>query len=138
MKTPANRPLKNARILVAEDDAILALDLTAILREAGAEVVGLGVTLKQTLSLVKTPHLSAAVLDVNLRDEDVFPAAFALEELGVSIVFYTACTGAHEVHAAWPKAQIVVKPASARLLIEAVRQACEIAGHSRATPALSS
>jgi hypothetical protein len=138
MKPPYNQPLKNALILVAEDDAILAFDLIAILREAGAEIVGPSATLKHTLSLVKTPHLSAAVLDVNLRYDDVFPAALALEELGVSIVFYTCCTGAHELQGAWPNSQTLLKPASPRLLIDVVRQACEYGARSRAAPALNS
>lgn len=118
-------PLRNMRILVAEDDAILAIDLVATLRKAGAEVIGPGATLKRTLSLVDTPFLSAAILDVNLRDEDVFPAARALESLGVGFVFYTNCDGAAELVRAWPKVESLRKPAPPKLLVEALSRACE-------------
>ncbi len=114
------------RILVAEDDGLLALDLVVTLRQAGAEIIGPGATLKRTLSLVNTPRLSAAVLDVNLRDEDVFPAARALEGLGVGFVFYTNYDGVGELSRTWPKAQTLRKPAAPRLLIEALTRACTL------------
>ena len=75
--------------MVAEDDAILALDVRQILRHAGAEMIGPAATLKQTLFMISAFPVSAALLDVNLRDGEVFPAARALDELGVGIVFYT-------------------------------------------------
>ncbi len=113
------------RILVAEDDALLAFDLVDTLKKVGAEIVGPAATLKQTLSLVNTPLLSAAILDVNLRDEDVYPAATALEGIGVGFVFYTSCEGASELSRAWPKVEALRKPAPPKLLIEAVSRACK-------------
>ena len=123
MKTAGDRLLRNKRILIAEDDMILAFDLIVTLRQAGAEIVGPAATLKQALSLVKTPLLSAAVLDVNLGDEEVFPAASALEVLGVGIVFYTGYI-LSDLGRIWPKAQVLSKPAPPSLLIKAVSQAC--------------
>ncbi len=99
--------------------------MIATLQKAGAEVVGPGATLKHTLLLVDTPLLSAAILDVNLRDENVFPAALALEGLGVGFVFYTNCEGARELSRAWPKVEALRKPSPARLLIEALSRACK-------------
>lgn len=81
--------------------------------------------LKHTLSLVNTPLLSAAILDVNLRDEDVFPAALALEGLGVGFAFYTNCTGADELSRAWPKVEALRKTAAPKLLIDALLRACK-------------
>ena len=124
------RPLRSTRILVAEDDAMIAFDLTATLQKAGAEVIGPGATLKHTLSLVKTPLLSAAILDVNLRDEDVFPAALALEGLGVGFVFHTDWASAGELGRTWPKVEALRKPAPPELLIDALLRACK----ARAVP----
>jgi hypothetical protein len=103
---------------------MVAFDLVATLRKAGAEVIGPGATLKHTLSLVNTPLLSAAILDVNLRDEDVFPAALALEGLGVGFVFYTHCAGAGELSRSWPKVETLSKPAPPKIIIEALSRAC--------------
>ena len=116
--------LRGARILVAEDDAILALDVRQILRQAGAEIVGPAATLKQTLFLISTFPVSAALLDVNLRDGEVFPAARALEELGAGIVFYTGYADVDSLRRAWPGAKVLTKPAPPRLLISTMWQAC--------------
>jgi DNA-binding response OmpR family regulator len=116
--------LQGARILIAEDDAILALDVREILRQAGAQIVGPAATLRQTLFLMSTFSVSAALLDVNLRDGEVFPAACALEERGAGIVFYTAYADVDSVRRAWPGARVLTKPAPPRLLISAIRQTC--------------
>ena len=116
--------LRGARVLVAEDDAILALDVRQILRHAGAEIIGPTATLKQTLFMISAFPVSAALLDVNLRDGEVFPAARALDELGVGIVFYTGYADVDSLRRAWPGAKVLTKPAPPRLLISAMWEAC--------------
>ncbi len=83
-------PLRGARILVVEDDAILALDMAELLARAGAEIIGPALTLADALALAETANLTSAVLDVKLRDDLVFPAAQALKERGITIIFYTS------------------------------------------------
>jgi ActR/RegA family two-component response regulator len=122
MNSIEDRPLQGARILIAEDDAILAFDLGIALQKAGAKILGPALTLSHTLSLAQTAPLSAAVLDVSLRDEEVFPAAEALKERGVGIVFYTGYAAVESLQRDWPNAQVLTKPAPARMLIQAVRQ----------------
>jgi DNA-binding response OmpR family regulator len=116
--------LRGARILVAEDDAILALDVREILRRAGANIVGPAATLKQTLFMISAYPVSAALLDVNLRDGEVFPAARALEKLGAGIVFYTAYADVDSLRRSWPGAKVLTKPAPPRLLVSAMSHAC--------------
>ncbi len=82
MNTNANQPLQGTRILIAEDDAILAFDLGITLQKAGAKILGPTLTLAHTLSLAQTAAMCAAVLDVSLRDEEVFPAAHELKGRG--------------------------------------------------------
>jgi CheY-like chemotaxis protein len=124
MKAVDQNSLRGARILVAEDDAILALDVAQILRRAGAEVVGPAPTLKQTLFMISAFPVSAALLDVNLRDGEVFPAARALEGLGAGIVFYTGYADVESLRRTWPVAEVLTKPAPPKLLVSAMRQAC--------------
>jgi ActR/RegA family two-component response regulator len=89
MNSSAEQPLQGTRILIAEDDAILAFDLGITLQKAGAKILGPTLTLAHTLALAQTAPMSAAVLDVRLRDEEIFPAAHELKGRGVGIVFYT-------------------------------------------------
>jgi CheY-like chemotaxis protein len=119
-----DQPLRGTRILIAEDDAILALDVREILRRAGAEIVGPAATLKQALFMISAFPVSAGTLDVNLRDAEVFPAARALEKLGAGIVFYTAYADVGSLRRVWPGAKVLTKPAPPGLLVSAMQQAC--------------
>ncbi len=123
MTSISDQPLQGMQVLIAEDDAILAFDLGIILQKAGAKILGPTLTLAHTLSLAQTTCVSAAVLDVSLRDEEIFPAALALKGRGVGIVFYTGYAAVDHLRRDWPDAQVLTKPAPARLLVEAVRQA---------------
>jgi CheY-like chemotaxis protein len=115
---PKHKPLAGARILVAEDNAIQALDLKLLLENAGAEVIGPAKTVAEVLALVRTPNLTCAVLDVVLRHEYVFPAARVLSKQGTAIIFYTG-TFLESIRRDWPAAQVVAKPAPPELLLRA-------------------
>jgi DNA-binding response OmpR family regulator len=123
MNVTADQPLQGTRILVAEDDAILAFDLGITLQKAGAKILGPTLTLAHTLSMAQTTTMCAAVLDVSLRDEEVFPAALELKGRGVGIVFYTGYGAVEQLRRDWPDAQVLTKPTPARILVEAVRKA---------------
>ena len=66
MNAISDQPLQGARVLIAEDDAILAFDLGMVLQKAGAKILGPTLTLSHTLSLAQSTSMSAAVLDVNV------------------------------------------------------------------------
>ena len=116
--------LRGARILIAEDDAILALDVREIFRQAGAEIVGPVATLEQALAMISAFPVSAALLDVDLRDAEVFPAARALQDRGAGIVFYTGYADVDSLRRSWPGAKVLTKPAPPRLLVSAMHQSC--------------
>jgi DNA-binding response OmpR family regulator len=66
------------RVLVAEDEFLLADDLSTMLREQGAIVVGPAPTLEKAEALLQNSDaVDAAVLDINLRDILVYPVARA-------------------------------------------------------------
>lgn len=83
--------LLGRRILVAEDEPLVALELEATLRGLGCEVLGPAATLEEALRLATAPseRIDAAVLDINLAGRASFPAADALAKRGVPIVFAT-------------------------------------------------
>ena len=78
------------RILVVEDDFLLALRLETLLGDAGYDVVGPAARLDQALALIKSEPVDAAILDVNLNGTMVFPLADALVRLGAPFLFLTA------------------------------------------------
>ncbi len=77
------------RILVVEDEELVALELTQELSRLGWSVIGPAATLSEAQSLLSKPF-DAAVLDVNLRGRSVYPVAEALAERHVPFLF---CTG---------------------------------------------
>ncbi len=123
-----DQPLKGARILIAEDDAFIALDIFDLLQDAGAEFLAPAASLGAALAIAKTASLTCAVLDVNLRRQLVFPAAQVLKERGVKIVFNTACSELERLRQDWPDAQVLSKPAPPHLLLRSVCIACCSAG----------
>ncbi len=122
---PKDTPLAGARILLAEDNAIQAFDLTLFLQDAGAEVIGPAKTVGGALDLTKTANLTCAVLDVILGREFVFPVARVLRKNGTPIIFYTG-TFLEGISRDWPGAQVVAKPAPNEVLLQAIRAACPV------------
>ncbi|WP_210528746.1 response regulator [Rubellimicrobium arenae] len=84
------RPAEGKHVLVVEDEYMLADDLRRDLEEAGARVLGPVASLEQAFSALNDGiTIDAAVLDINLGGEMVFPLAEALRGRGVPFVFVT-------------------------------------------------
>jgi len=113
-------PLLGCRVLVAEDDIILALDMKRLLENAGADVFGPVKTVAAAADLAKTVPLTCAVLDVNLGSHLVFPAAHILRERDIRTIFCTGYGDLQGLRADWPEAQVLPKPIQPRDLIQAV------------------
>lgn len=76
-----DNPLNGRRILVVEDDYLLAESLNDLLVEAGVYVLGPVGNVPEALSLVTSGQtIDGALLDVNVRGQPVFPVADALLE----------------------------------------------------------
>ena len=80
------------RLLVVEDETIVALMLEDMLGDFGCVVVDVAGTLAKGLDLATDENLDldGAILDVNLGGEQVYPVAERLETRGVPFIF---CTG---------------------------------------------
>ena len=79
--------LGGMRVLVVEDEGLIAMDLAATLRRAGCTVVGPARRVAHALRHVADDAPDVAILDVNLAGEPVFPVADALAERGVPFTF---------------------------------------------------
>ena len=83
-------PLAGRRVLVVEDEYLIASQMKRWLLAAGCEVLGPVPSVDQALDLIEDDHLDAAVLDVNLGDGDTaYPVADKLGVLGVPYLFAT-------------------------------------------------
>ena len=82
--------LSGRRILIVEDEYFLADDISRALRSAGADIAGPVGELDDALPILNSGGvLDAAVLDVNIRNDRVFPVAQELRARGVPFVFTT-------------------------------------------------
>lgn len=89
MSTP-DSALSGLKVFVVEDEAIIAMMLEDMLTDLGCSVIGPCTGLKQAHEMLagsETP--GAAILDVNVGGEQVYPVATALAERGVPLVFAT-------------------------------------------------
>jgi CheY-like chemotaxis protein len=77
------------RVLVVEDEYLVAMDMSAYLEAAGAQVVGPASNVHAALEVVRRSELDGAILDVNLRGEMAYPVADALAARGIPFVFTT-------------------------------------------------
>ncbi|RHW17537.1 response regulator [Sphingomonas gilva] len=86
----ADHDLQGRRVLVVEDEYMIAEDMRATLSDAGAQILGPVPTVDEATDLIDAePDIDAALLDVNLRGDMVFQVADALSARGVPFAFVT-------------------------------------------------
>lgn len=81
--------LLNRRILIVEDEPLVAMALEDILTDLGCAVVGPATGLANGLAMAGALPIDAALLDVNLCGEESFPIARLLAERAIPYVFTT-------------------------------------------------
>lgn len=116
-----------ARILVVEDEALIAMDLQALLEDAGYEVLGPANSSAAALALIASEEPDVALLDVNLGRSDAFGAfgvATALTERKTQVIFLTGHT-AHKLPQQHRHLPLVSKPYLPHVLLQAVERAVE-------------
>jgi CheY-like chemotaxis protein len=84
-------PLEGRRILVVEDDYLVAEDICAILQDAGAVAVGPVGRVSEALELIRRnkDSLDGVVLDIDLHGETSYPVADALVAHDIPFIFAT-------------------------------------------------
>lgn len=88
LKVPSH--VLGRRVLLVEDELLVAMDMQQTLTAAGMRVMGPAASVSSALDLIRAERPDAAVLDLNLRGELVTPVARRLREMGVPFVLSTA------------------------------------------------
>lgn len=117
----SSQPLKGLRLLVVEDEALVAMLVEDMLTDLGCIVVGIAGTVAKGICLARSAELvlDGAVLDVNIGGEKVFPVAEALAARGVPFIFATGY-GAAGVEARYADERVIAKPFQLRTLEQAL------------------
>ena len=120
-----NEPsLNGRRILVVEDEYMIADAMQRGLEDEGIIVVGPAPSVRKALRLLDAAaDLDGAVLDINLGDEQIFPVADALQARGIPFLFTTGYDAAG-VPAAWRHVQRLEKPIEFTAIARALSDCC--------------
>ncbi|MEN9709252.1 MAG: hypothetical protein RIQ68_1660 [Pseudomonadota bacterium] len=114
--------LLGRRILIVEDEPMIAMTLEDMLGDAGCRVAGTASQIADALQLIAGGGIDGAVLDVNLGAEKIGPVADELARLGSPFIFTTGY-GAPGVPHAHAGQQIVQKPFRSEDLAQALARA---------------
>lgn len=107
--------LKNARILIVEDEPFIALDLVQAVEQAGGDPIGPAATVEEALSLIKTDEIKAAIVDVDLPDGNIGPVLEALAP-AIPVIVHTGVGLPPDLRQKFPDVPVCMKPTPAPVL----------------------
>ena len=110
------------RVLVVEDEAMIAMLVEDMVLDFGSEVVGPVANMKDAINLARSAELDAAILDINVGGSVIFPVADILSERGIPLIFATGY-GSKGLPPRFQNSPTLPKPFSYQSLEEALRSA---------------
>ncbi|HZT17782.1 MAG TPA: response regulator [Dongiaceae bacterium] len=109
------------RVLVIEDEGLVALQLQQELRDLGYRVVGPASSVETALQLIDAESIEVALLDINLRGESALPVAAALHRRGIPFAVVTGY-GTERMDGLLGQVPCLLKPFLASDLAELFRE----------------
>jgi DNA-binding response OmpR family regulator len=110
-------PIATRRILIVEDEAIVALNYASILEDAGCQIIGPVGTIQKGIEAVENERIDGAVLDIDIGGVLVDPIIMALRRKRLPYIFVSALSG---LVGRYQDAAFLDKPCTATELIRAV------------------
>jgi CheY-like chemotaxis protein len=92
--TEAASIMPKPRVLLVEDEVMVAIYIEDVLADLGCDVVGVATNLVQGLALARARDVEFAVLDINLGGDMSFPVADVLRERKIPFLFVSGYTSA--------------------------------------------
>jgi DNA-binding response OmpR family regulator len=115
--------LAGMRILVLEDEVLIAMDVEQLCRDSGAANVVVARSLAEIDLDRAASEFDAAIVDVMLDGTSTLAFARHIQERNVPFVFASGYTDLDEIFSAFPGVSVVGKPYSGSDLVEAVAAA---------------
>jgi len=109
--------LSGRRILIVEDEALVAMMIEDFLTDLGCQIIGPVSNAEDALGLIRETALDGATLDINLGSEEVLPVAEALEAQGVPFMIISGYDR-ENVRSRYNKWPIIQKPFTSNSLAE--------------------
>lgn len=112
----------NSRILIVEDEALVAMMIEDLVRDLGYDIAGVTGEFSSALHAANTERIDVALIDVNLNGSRSYPIADALKARGVPVIFATGY-GEAGVPDDWQGTLVLQKPFDPRQLKSALSAA---------------
>jgi DNA-binding response OmpR family regulator len=109
------------KILVVEDDALIAMELSERLADLGYEVIGPAHSIAEAEQLIAATKPDAALLDANLAGASSVPLGMTLNGMGVPVAFCTGYDRIKDLPAALNNAPLLTKPVPDAELVNALK-----------------
>ena len=110
------------RVLIVEDEPLLALDLQDMLAELGYLVIGTATRIERAIALAEGSEFELAILDINLAGSNSFPVADILRKRQKPFIFTTGY-GADGLRDGYRGTPLLTKPFGLRELERVVFRA---------------
>ena len=112
----SEKPIEGMKVLLVEDQALIAMDTEELLLSLGAVDVTVSSNVATALQLIQSRHPDCAVLDLNLGSTTSEEVARELERLGIPFVFATGYRDGVSIPEGFSEVPVVRKPVSADTL----------------------
>lgn len=112
--TNVRKPGERCRVMVVEDETMIAVQLEQALEESGCQVIGVAASVEEALRIIDEERPGGAILDINLAGEKSYPVADRLRAAGVPFVFCTGYASEQVLPERFADAHLIRKPFDVR------------------------
>ena len=105
------------RILIVEDESLIAMDLADAVTELGGHVIGPVASVKAAIELLDHGAIAGAILDCQLSDRNITPVVLRAADAGIPFVVYSATGLPPELGTGWSAVPMLHKPADIHMVV---------------------
>ena len=110
------------KVLILEDEYLLAMLLSDILHDNGFGVAGMANSAEKARALLEASPVDAAILDFNLGGDTSGAFAMELRARGIPFLFITGLTDNQRIAEQFPEAPILLKPFKEEAVVAALKE----------------